>query len=386
MKGVQRTKARSGGNVTGVAALTHEHLHSVARATSLALIVNNDRESVDVDNRYRELTGLELDARLQSVHPDDRQRTLDALDRRDAAIPCRLQLADGSWRHVEFRCVESEHESVTVVVDNHQTANAVAALTQELAQLQFQMDQRTTELQGKVSNLAERNVDLESFAHAAAHDLKAPLRAMMAFSGLAVEALDEEHTARSFLARVEQDSSRLADMVDSLLQLASAGGAALVIDRCAVDPIVQQVRSDLSHEIHQAGAVFDVHPLDLVLADPTALGVILTNLVSNSVKYRSEQAPRIDISSTAQDNHVTITVSDNGIGFDQAKAVEIFEPFRRLHSREQFEGSGVGLATCSRLASRLGGDIWATPGPAGGTAVSLRLPAPGPGPDHSRRR
>jgi len=129
-------------------------------------------------------------------------------------------------------------------------------------------------------------------------------------------------------------------------------------------------------EIEQAGAVFDIKELDPVLADPTALGVILTNLVANSVKYRSDRTPRIEISSVAEDGHVTITVSDNGIGFDQAKAVEIFEPFRRLHSRDQFEGSGVGLAICRRLASRLDGEIWATAHSSGGTAVSLRLPAP----------
>lgn len=354
-----------------------KQLRAVARATSLALLIQSGDDSVDVDDRYRRLTGFELDARFRSVHPDDRERTLEALDRRDAVIPCRLHLADGSWRHVEFRCIASGNEAITVVVDIHLAVEATAKLTADFAQLHSQMEHRTSTLQSSVSNLAERNADLDSFAHAAAHDLKAPLRAMMAFSELAAEAIGEEHAARPFLARIEQSSARMASMVDSLLQLASAGRDALATRRCLVEPILQQVKNDLSHEIEQAGALFEVSELDPVLADPTALGVILTNLLANSVKYRSERTPRISISSTTDEGDVIITIADNGIGFDQVKAIEIFEPFRRLHSRDQFEGSGVGLAICRRLASRLDGEIWATADVNEGTAVSLRLPSPG---------
>lgn len=369
-------QARSDLAVCDDAKLVQKRLRALAQATSLAMIVTNDHESVDVDHRYRELTGVEFDAGFRSLHPDDREHALSALDRRDAAIPCRLHQADGSWRHVEFRCVDSYSESVTVVVDNQQPMNAVAKLTNDITQLQRQMDQRTSKLQNALSNLSERNTDLGSFAHAAAHDLKAPLRAVIAFSGMAIEALGEEHAAHSFVARIEQSSARMSNMVDNLLELASAGSSALAIRSCAVEPIVRQVCSDLGHEIDQVGAIVDVHAIDPVLADPTALGVILTNLVSNSVKYRSERTPRIDISSATQDHRVTITVSDNGIGFDQTKAAQIFEPFQRLHSRDQFEGSGIGLAICRRLASRLDGEIWATAGLAGGAAISLRLPSP----------
>jgi len=168
----------------------------------------------------------------------------------------------------------------------------------------------------------------------------------------------------------------MAGMVDSLLQLASAGRDALSIRTCDLETVLQQVRIDLSHEIERTGTVFEIGALDPVLADPTALGVILTNLIGNSSKYRSDKTPRITIATQRSDDHIVLTVADNGIGFDQSKATEIFEPFRRLHSRDQFEGSGVGLAICRRLTSRLDGEIWATSHPDGGTAVSLQLPAP----------
>lgn len=354
-----------------------ERLSALAMATSLACIIFDELGWIDVDDRYRSLTGFEPDENFYAIHPDDREHTLEALDRRDAVIACRLHLADGSWRHVEFRCADSGGEHVTVVVDNERAALAAAGVADDVTHLQSQMLHRTGLLESAVTNLTARNADLDSFAHDAAHDLKSPLRTMMAFSELASDAVGADHAARPFLARIEQGSARMSQMVDGLLRMASAGRDALAIRPIEIEPILQHVRHDLHYEIEEAQATFEVDDLDTVMADPTALGVILTNLIANSVKYRSEPTPRITISSTRTDEHVTITVSDNGIGFDQSRAVEIFEPFRRLHSRDKFEGSGVGLAICGRLASRLDGEIWATAHTSGGTVMSLRLPAPG---------
>ncbi len=346
-------------------------LRAAARATSLALVIKQADDTIDLDDRYRQLTGLPFDRALQSVHPEDRTRTLQAVESGEAAIALRLLLAEGSVRHVEFRCVRSDEELVIAVIDNEARADT----PKDLAHLEAQAGGQTSALETTVSDLADRNADLDSFVHTAAHDLKAPLRSLAAYSELAAETIEDEHPARFFLTRIEQSSARMIDMVDSLLQLASAGSDALVILRCDVASIIQQTLMDLDLEIEEASAVIEMEELDPVFTDPVALSVILTNVIANSIKYRSNDPPVVSISTRVHDDFVTITVSDNGIGFDQGSAEEIFEPFRRLHGRDRFEGNGIGLAICHRLVSRLDGKIWAESSIGDGATVSIRLPS-----------
>ncbi len=348
----------------------------VANTLTLAVIEQSGDELVDVDGRFERLTGLPPSTSVGSVHPDDQERLVQAMLAKESAIPARLHLADGSWRHVNYHVdyEAGERYRLIFIVDRHEDVVQQDQATRELAQLQTQMMERTANLEDNVSNLAERNADLDSFAHAAAHDLKAPIRAMVAFSELASEAIDEEHPAQAHLERVQEGSYRMATMVDSMLSLASAGRDALSVRPCDVAQMLEQAQRDLAVQIDEAGAEFDIGPLDKVLADAGSLTAILSNLISNAMKYTDGRPPRITIRSSVEDRMAVITVQDNGIGFDQARAIEIFEPFRRLHPRDRFQGTGVGLAICRRLAQRLGGEIWATSTPGEGSVFSLRLP------------
>jgi signal transduction histidine kinase len=356
----------------------HARWRTIVDAASLAVLIRSGEQWIDLDDRYRQLTGVVASDRLEAVHPDDLDHVVESLQASVPSVRCRLRTDDGSWIYVEIAqpSIEApDDERIYVILDRTEDALALARLGSELSQVQSLMEARTATLESNVTSLAARNADLDSFAHAAAHDLKAPLRAMVAFSELAADEIGADHPAQAHLKRIEESSARMASMVDSLLRLASAGRDALAIRPCNLNAVFAQVLSDLGPDIEQAGATIDIEELPEVTGDSTAIGVVFQNLVANSLKYRTDRPPRITVDARIEGEHVVVNVADNGIGFAQEQAVEIFEPFRRLHSRDRFEGSGVGLAICKRLVSRLGGEIWATSVEGDGTTVTVQLPA-----------
>lgn len=207
-----------------------------------------------------------------------------------------------------------------------------------------------------------KNRELEAFSYSVSHDLRAPLRTVDGFGRL----LEEEHaaaldlTARDYLRRMRVATKRMTELIDDLLELSRVGQVELARESVDLSGIARAVAADLARADPDHPARFEIADRIAAAGDPRLLRIVLENLLGNSWKYsRAAAAPRIGFGAELHENVMTFHVRDNGAGFDMNFAHKLFTPFERLHSAEQFPGSGIGLATVQRIVARHGGRIWA---------------------------
>lgn len=229
------------------------------------------------------------------------------------------------------------------------------------------------------AELKRSNAELEAFAYVASHDLQEPLRKIMAFGELLERrsgpALDEG--SRDFLKRMREASSRMSRLIQDLLQLSRVGRDTLPYQPVDLNKTVAADLIDLETVIKEAGATIEVGPLPTVKGNPFQLRQLFQNLLSNAVKFRRKDVPP-SIKVVAREDaggHVIIEVADNGIGFEEAYLERVFQPFQRLVTRQEFPGTGMGLALCRKIAERHGGSITARSTPGAGSVFVVSLPA-----------
>lgn len=314
--------------------------------------------------------------------PEDRaadvpRRILNAAARRGSFT------AEG-WRLRKDRTRFWAHVTVTALLDEEGRLRGFAKVTRDVterrkheaqlqevnAALEERVKQRTEELQAL-------NEDLEAFTAAASHDLRAPLRQLIGFSEMLEYSLGDDLSpeARSFLGRIHQTGGRMNRIIDDLLTFSRLGRQELRKVRTDLRLLCQQVISEMHPEIDPARVVVTVRELATFDADPSLLRHVFHNLIGNAVKYsRSRDKARVDVGVLPQPSgEPAIYVRDNGVGFPDGKADLLFHPFQRLHSEQEFEGTGIGLATVQRIISRHGGRVWAENIPAGGAAFYFTL-------------
>lgn len=225
--------------------------------------------------------------------------------------------------------------------------------------------------------LEQSNRDLQEFAYVASHDLQEPLRKVQAFSDrLATKythVLDE--SGRDYLKRMRDASQRMQALINDLLSLSRVATRAQPFVDINLNTMIEEVLSDLENQIERAKGRVEVGELPNIEADPTQIHQLLQNLISNALKFHThERHPVINVSAKIEGTTCQISVADNGIGFDIQYLDRIFKPFQRLHSREEYEGSGMGLAICRRIVERHSGTITATSTPGEGTTFIVVLP------------
>jgi light-regulated signal transduction histidine kinase (bacteriophytochrome) len=208
--------------------------------------------------------------------------------------------------------------------------------------------------------LAERNKDLEEFAFVASHDLREPLRKMISFSDLLERDLGEpvpEKVSRD-LRFIRDAAERMQRLVNDLLSLSRAGGSPEKRQRLSLDLCVDAALGALQVKIDETGAAFERDALPEVWGDLTVLTQLYQNLISNALKFSDKSRPRIRITAEEVGARWILGVADDGIGIKPEYAKQIFRPFQRLHGRQEYEGSGIGLAICRKAVERHGGEIW----------------------------
>ena len=223
------------------------------------------------------------------------------------------------------------------------------------AELEERVRQRTTELE-------ESNRDLESFTYSVAHDLRAPLRHADGFSKILLEEygprLDE--AGRRYLERVRQGTQYMGRLVDDLLNLSRVGRQAPAAQITGLGTLVEEVRKELAAEQEGREVEWRIGDLPFVECDPGLMKQVLTNLLSNALKFtRPRPQAVIEVGQQAGEGAPVIFVRDNGVGFHMKYADKLFGIFQRLHRQEDFEGTGVGLATVQRILRKHGGRAWA---------------------------
>lgn len=227
--------------------------------------------------------------------------------------------------------------------------------------------------------LKAANQELEGFTYSVSHDLRAPIRQIDGFARLLAEqlgdALDEK--SRHYLERIQDGARTMGGLVDDLLNLARLGKLEPRPERVRLDDVVTGVVTALDAEAGGRPIVWKLQPLPVVVCDPGLIRVVFVNLLSNAVKYTRNRDPAvIEVDHTDRAGVPLIAVRDNGVGFDMKYADKLFGAFQRLHRVEEFEGSGVGLATVQRIVHKHGGDIWAQASPDRGATFCFTLPGP----------
>lgn len=224
-----------------------------------------------------------------------------------------------------------------------------------------------------ISQLEDKNRELEAFSYSVSHDLRAPLRAIMGFSAALERDCSETMGEKGhfYLTRVLKAGERMGLLIDDLLALASISTAHLDLRRCSLSDLARQVIDDLRAAHPERQVEVEIEPDLEVHADGRLLKILLENLLGNAWKYTSQrEAAHIHLARPAPGQ---FCIRDNGAGFDMASAEKLFAPFQRLHSASEFEGTGVGLATVQRVVSRHGGKIWAEATPGEGAAFYFQL-------------
>jgi PAS domain S-box-containing protein len=340
-----------------------------------------------VNRQYEELFGIRRDEIVgltdHDLFPPEMADAFRANDIKAMAHGAPIQMeevaphADGLHTYITVKYPIAD-------ATGHQTA--ICGISTDITPLKH-AEQKERELNAELEErVRERTADLEAstreldtFAYSVSHDLRAPLRAITGFSEVLLE--DHSHqldaTGQEHLGRVVAATERMGHLIDDLLDLSRASRVELDLRRVDLTALAYRVAGDVR-------AVGPAHADEVdvcideglsVVGDPVLLELMMLNLISNAWKFTAKvPKPRIHFGSIGQAGSLVYLVQDNGAGFDMRYADKLFAPFQRLHNREDFPGSGIGLAIVGRIVARHGGRVWAEGEPGEGATFYFTLP------------
>jgi signal transduction histidine kinase len=235
-----------------------------------------------------------------------------------------------------------------------------------------------TEIVSLKNELQRSNEELQQFAYIASHDLKQPLGTISAFMELLGEryrgkVLDEK--AQMYIEHAVNGSRQLAKLIDSVLKFSKISQDEEAFQQTDMNLTLNQVEKNLTASIEESKAIITHDALPVVYAAPQQMIHLLQNLVSNGIKFRGQDVPRINVSADRIDGYWQFSVSDNGIGIDSKYQDKMFKMFSRLHSQQEYEGTGIGLALVKRIVERHGGKVWFESEVGKGSTFYFTIPA-----------
>ncbi|MBD2680784.1 MULTISPECIES: PAS domain S-box protein [Nostoc] len=412
---------------------SEKRYRSLVIATSQAVWISNSNGMPKEHSSWMALTG-QTDAQvkewgwLNAIHPEDRELTqllwTEALKTKNLYFrEHRVQVADGSYRFFAARAVpvldanNEIQEWIGTYTDITERKLAQQALQQVNEELEIKVQERTAELQKLNEDLKRSNQELEQFAYVASHDLQEPLRAVTGYTQLLENEYQSclDNSAKEYLAYIVDGAKRMQQLIQDLLAYSRVGtrGQEFVLVDCNV--ALSLALNNLHVAIAESKAIITHDPLPKLLADKTQMVQLFQNLIGNAIKFCRKEPPKIHIGALRRDGEAggeiltpnsplatdaindpgrclfsprcsdwrrvcshsqwLIWVQDNGIGIKSQYLQRIFEVFRRLHTRREFSGTGIGLAICKKIVERHGGCIWAESEPGVGTVFYFTLNA-----------
>ncbi len=277
---------------------------------------------------------------------------------------------DYAWRVRKNGDPYWAHVVIDLVRDESGTPIGFAKITRDMSERR--------EAEARMLNLTKVNQELQQFVQVASHDLREPLRKILTFSDLldqeAGQRLNDEE--KQYLCTIASSTERMQALLENLLRLTKVSSHGGLFEECDLRAVCTDVCSDLELLIEEKQARIDIGELPAIFADRTQMHQLLQNLIGNSLKYaRPDVPPLVQVKAlpAPDTDHIALEVSDNGIGFEAQYRERIFGIFERLHTRDEFEGSGVGLAICRKICERHGGRIEAHGVPNDGTRIRFML-------------
>ena len=316
------------------------------------------------------------------IHPDDRDKVREVFMEtvrtgHGHRIDFRFVLPDGRLRFMESQggVIRGADEQVERVVVVSRDVTERRQMEDEIRQLNAELEER---VRLRTAELANANKELETFTYSVSHDLKAPLRGIDGYSRLLLEDYRERLDQAGILLvdNVRNGVAQMSQLIEDLLAYSRMERRSLLGQSLDLSQVVVKVLGEMRAEIQQHGMVVDTSLQGLtVRADPEGLAIVLRNLVDNALKFtRDSHPPTLSISGVAGEKSITLTIRDNGIGFDMQFHNRIFEIFQRLQRAEEYPGTGVGLAIVHKAMQRMGGNIRAESEPGKGATFYLELP------------
>jgi light-regulated signal transduction histidine kinase (bacteriophytochrome) len=264
-----------------------------------------------------------------------------------------LENKDGCRIAVEFVCNVYQEDTARVIQCN------IRDIT-ERKRAEDQKQQFSLELEKRV---LERTAELEAFSGAVSHDLRAPLRHLASYLGELQEQPDQTFSKNNLglLTKCFQATKRMGNLIEDLLAFSRVSTASVKKKAVNLDELIRETLNDYSPEIKDRQIEWNIQQMGVAEADPALLRLVFGNLISNAVKFTGGRTnPKIEIGCTRDSiNETVFFVRDNGAGFDPEYTEKLFGLFQRLHSQEEFEGTGLGLANMQRIILRHGGRVWA---------------------------
>jgi PAS domain S-box-containing protein len=363
---------RSEAQVRSLAAIVESSDDAIIGTTTEGIITswNSGAERI-YGYPKEEVLGLPVTILVPPDNPDDPRRILDQIRRNERV------------EHFEAtrRCKHGQRVvmslAISPVKDGSGRVVGVSAIGRDITERKL-AEAKILELNRALRTRARSSEeDLESFSYSVSHDLRAPLRHIAGFLDLLEDhaggGLDE--TGRHYLDNVRKSTRLMASLIDDLLSFSRTGRVEMCESKVSLENLVQQVQRELTAIIEVRKLVWTVGPLPEVAADPVLLRLVLVNLLGNAIKYSNNRAEAaIEIGCREAGDEWVFFVRDNGVGFDMRYAHKLFGVFQRLHSEDEFEGTGIGLALVRRIIARHGGRTWAEGAVGQGATFYFSLP------------
>ena len=274
----------------------------------------------------------------------------------------------------EIQLLTSLAEDVSFAIDSITNEKKRLAAEESLRIINEELEQR---IAVRTADLEAANKELEAFSYSVSHDLRAPLRHMSGFVELLQKRLGghADEKIRDYAATINEASKKMGMLIDDLLNFSRLGRSAMQKRRVNLNALASEVIREIQEELKGRDIIWEIDQLPHVLADQSLLRLVFVNLISNAVKFTST-CPQAEIKIGCKDegDKFTCSVKDNGVGFDMKYVNKIFGVFQRLHTQDEFEGTGIGLANVQRIIARHGGRIWAEGAVGQGAAFYFTLP------------
>ena len=335
--------------------------------------------------------GMTLETFTNAIHPDDRERVAKEI----ASAIANKRFYDAEYRTIDAKGnvhwllargrIETDDNGEAVrfpgvildITDRRKLEDELRIANRDLEQ---RVHERTQELEDINAELNRSNQELQDFAYVASHDLQEPLRKIQAFGNL----LEQEYTEQlgdgaDYLARMRAAAARMSSLITDLLSFSRVTTKVQPFVMVDLSVIVRDVINDLEARIGETKGSVTVGVLPSIEADPVQMRQLFQNLIGNALKFhKPDVSPQVTVAEHSRESDgakmVEIRVMDNGVGFDTKYADKIFAVFQRLHTRDAYEGTGIGLAVCRKIVERHSGEITAISQPGEGAEFIIALP------------